>query len=72
MRIHISIKDNIDPETAVRRVAHVISGGRKSKYGKLYCYLTTWSDGIAIQVRDYRKSDCFVVFKSTTYQNQEK
>jgi hypothetical protein len=64
MRIHIDIRDNIDPEDAVRRVAQVISGGKISKNNTMYCFLTTWKDGIAVATNEYRKSDCFVVWKN--------
>lgn len=63
MKIHIDVRNDIDPEDAVRRVAHVISEGRISDDGKKYCWLTTWKDGIAVSVNNYRKSDCFVVWK---------
>lgn len=64
MKIHIEIRDDIDPEVALTRVTKVVSGGRVSKNNTLYCYGTTWEDGICVHVRDYRKSDCFVVYKS--------
>lgn len=66
MKIHIDIRDNIDPEDAIRRVTNVIAEGRISKNNTMYCYLTTWKDGIAVSTRDYRKSDCFVVWKQKT------
>jgi len=63
-RIIIDIRDDIDPEVALRRIAHVIAGGRISKNNTLYCYGTTWEDGICVHTRDYRKNDCFVVYTS--------
>jgi len=69
MKIHIDIRDDIDPEVAVRRVANVISDDRISRNNTLYCYLTTWTDGICVSVRDYRKSDCFVVWKDKNKEN---
>jgi hypothetical protein len=63
MKIHVDIRDNINPEEALRRVVHVISQGRISKNNTMYCHLTIWRDNIAVSTRDYRKSDCFVVFK---------
>ena len=61
--VTIQVRDGVDLEEAVRRVAHVISQGRVSNDGKLFCYLTSWKDGINVSVRPYRKSDCFVVWK---------
>ena len=66
MKVHIDIRDNIDPEDAVQRVAHVISQGRISNNEKNYCFLTSWTDNVCVQVNQYRKSDCFVVFKNKT------
>jgi hypothetical protein len=48
----------------MERVMYVIQQGRVSKKGKLFCYVTTWKDGIKVYTRDYRKNDCFVVLKS--------
>lgn len=64
MKIHIDIRDDIDPIDALIRVKHVIEGGRISGNGKYYCYLTTWKDGINVSINLYRKSDCFVVWRS--------
>jgi translation initiation factor IF-1 len=66
MKIHIDIRDDIDAEDAVRRVAQVISGGKisQTKTRKHYCWLTSWKDGICVSVNPYRKSDCFVVWKN--------
>jgi hypothetical protein len=63
MKIHIDVRDDIDPEDAVRRVAIVISGGRVSKNNTMYCGLTSWKDGVMVSINEYRKSDCFVVWK---------
>ena len=62
-KIYIDIRDDIAPEDAIRRVAHVIEGGRVSKNNSMYCFLTTWKDGIAVSTREYRKNDCFVIWK---------
>jgi hypothetical protein len=64
MKIIIDIRDDIPHETAMERVMYVIQQGRVSKKGKLFCYVTTWKDGIKVYTRDYRKNDCFVVLKS--------
>jgi hypothetical protein len=66
VKIHIDIRDDIDPVDALTRVKHVISEGRVSRDGKYYCYLTTWKDGVHVAINIYRKSDCFVVYKSKT------
>ena len=63
MKIHIDIRSGIDPEDAVRKVAQVINGGRISKDNTKYCFITTWADDTIVCTRDYRKSDCFVVYK---------
>jgi len=64
MKIHIDIRDDIPPEVALDKVTQVVKGGRISKYNTLYCYLTVFPDSIAVAVNEYRKSDCFVVYKS--------
>jgi hypothetical protein len=71
MKIYIDIRDGIDPGTAVERVAAVVSKGKVSKNSKrdFYCFLTRWSDGITVTVNLYRKSDCFIVYKSERYEN---
>lgn len=63
MKIIIDIRDGISEQVAMERVLHVIEQGRISKQGKLFCYVTTWTDGIKVYTRDYRKNDCFVVLK---------
>ena len=60
----IEVRDGIDPNEALDRVGHVISEGRVSKNNTLFCYHTSWSDGINVTTRDYRKNDCFVVYKN--------
>jgi hypothetical protein len=64
MKIIIDVRDNIDYDIAMQRVSEVISGGKISRDNTLYCYHTRWEDGICVHVRDYRKNDCFVVYKS--------
>ncbi len=64
MKIIIDIRDNIDYSLAMERVSSVVDKGRISKNKTLYCYHTAWSDGINVSVRDYRKNDCFVVYKT--------
>ena len=65
-RITIEIRDGIDPVDALQRVRQVINEGRVSKNGTMYCYGTTFTDGIKVHTRDYRKTDCFVVYKSNS------
>jgi hypothetical protein len=62
-RIIIEIRDGIDPVDALQRVRAVINEGRVSKNGTMYCYGTTFTDGTKVHTRDYRKNDCFVVYK---------
>ena len=63
-RIIIDVRDDIDPAAALLYVGNVISQGRISKDDTKYCWLTTFHDGVMVVVRDERKSDCFVVYKS--------
>ena len=69
IKININICDNIKPELALRLVARVVAAGKTSKgeNGKMYyCWLTTFdtSDGeIMVSTRQYRKNDCFIVWK---------
>jgi len=63
-RIIIDVRDDIDPAAALLYVGNVISQGRISKDDTKYCWLTTFHDGVTVFVRDYRKSDCFVVYQS--------
>lgn len=60
-KIIIDVRNGVDLETAMSRVKHVISEGRVSKNNTLFCFLTTWVDGITVHTREYRKNDCFVV-----------
>lgn len=64
MKIHIDIRDNINEETALNRVMQVIKLGRISKDNTMYCYMTAFNDGINVSTNDYRKSDCFIVWKN--------
>jgi hypothetical protein len=63
MKIHIDIRDGIEPQVAVEKVLCVIKNGRISKNNTLFCYLSVFPDNIAVTVNDNRKSDCFVVSK---------
>lgn len=68
-RIIIDVRDDIDPAAALLYVGNVISQGRISKDDTKYCWLTTFHDGVRVVVRDERKSDCFVVYKTKKDQN---
>jgi len=67
MRIHIEIRNDIDPALALTKVKQVIEQGKLSNDGKNYCWITEWSDDIVVSVRENRKSDCFVVYKKGQY-----
>ncbi len=68
-KINIDIRGNINPSLALSLVARVIADGKISKgeNGKMYyCWLTVFDtpDGeIGVSTRQYRKNDCFVVWK---------
>lgn len=68
-KIHIEIRDDIKPEIALSCVVRVVASGKISKgeNGKMYyCWLTVFDtpDGeIAVSTRQYRKNDCFIVWK---------
>lgn len=70
MRIEIDIRDYINPDLAVACVQQVMGRGKISEgeEGKMYyCWATVFdtSDGqIVVSTRQYRKNDCFVVYKS--------
>jgi len=68
MKIHIDIRDDIDAVTATKLVHDVILNGRVSRNNTMYCYLTvfhtTYYGDVHVVTRDYRKSDCFVVYKA--------
>lgn len=66
MKIHIDIRNDIEPTLALECVKKVIENGRISKDNTQYCWLTTFDtqEGeIRVWVRDYRKSDCFMIYK---------
>lgn len=68
-KIEIDIRDDISPSIALMCVEQVVAGGKISEGEngkKYYCWLTTFntSDGeVAVATRQYRKNDCFVVYK---------
>jgi hypothetical protein len=67
LKIHIEIRNDIDPITALYKVKQVIEQGKISNDGKNYCWINEWSDGIIVSTRDNRKSDYFVVYKKGEY-----
>ena len=66
MKMHIDIKDNIPPSTALQLVKNVVDYGRISGNGKYYCFATIFDTHIGdvwVYTKPYRKSDCFIVKK---------
>ena len=65
----IDIRDDIDPVIALNLVQRVVMRGKVSRgeKGKLYYTWVTLFDvddeQIAVSTRQYRKDDCFVVYK---------
>lgn len=67
MRIHLDIRDDITPSLALECVKRVIERGKISNNGKSYCYATTFDTDegeIWVHPRPYRKSDCFLIYKT--------
>lgn len=70
MRVEIDIRDDIKPEIALECVEQVIRGKRVSmgENGKMYyCWATTFDTPLGelvVHTRQYRKSDCFMVYKN--------
>lgn len=65
-RIHIDVRDDIPYTIALECVRRVVAEGRVSNYGKTFCYGTSFftEDGVVwVHTRQYRKSDCFLVYK---------
>lgn len=70
MRIHIDIRNGISPTIALECVKKVIERGKVSGGGKSYCYATTFDTNegeIWVHPREYRKSDCFLVYKNDDF-----
>lgn len=64
-KIRITIENDIDAGIALQHVAEVVSKGRCSKNGTMYCLATLFSDNINVYATEYRKNDCFLVCKET-------
>lgn len=69
MKIEIDIRDGIRPVIAIEAVRQVVQEGRISQgeRGKMYyCWAMTFDSlegEIVVCTRQYRKNDCFVVYK---------
>lgn len=67
--MRIDIRDSIPDALALKLVLQVVKQGKISQgeNGKMYyCWMTTFDTDlgeIAVSTRQYRKSDCFVVYK---------
>ena len=73
MKIHIDIRHNISPTTALECVRQVIAQGKISADGKSYCYSTTFDTDegeVWVAIRPYRKSYCFLVYKNIMEEQQ--
>ena len=68
-KVEIDIRDDIDPLVAIDCVRVVMTSGKVSigeNGKKYYCWATTFSTKcgtIIVSTRQYRKNDCFVVYK---------
>ena len=69
MRVEIDIRDDIKPDIALECVKRVIQGRKISEgeNGKMYyCWATIFNTSLGelvVCTRQYRKNDCFVVYK---------
>ena len=69
MNIHIDVRDDIPCGFALECVEKVVLMGNVSEgeHGKIYCWAVSFSTPIGeivVSTRQYRKSDCFVVYKN--------
>lgn len=70
MKVEIDIRDDIKPEIALECVKQVILGGKVSagENGKMYYSWATTFDTplgeLVVYTRQYRKNDCFMVYKN--------
>ena len=82
MKIEIDIRNDIKPEMALEAVKQVVKNGKISNGEngkKYYCWATTFdcSDTsgdykMVVYTRQYRKNDCFVVYKEGKYHETKK
>lgn len=69
MKIEIDIRDEIPANLAIEAVRQVVQEGKVSvgENGKMYyCWATSFFSDlgkIVVLTRQYRKNDCFVVYK---------
>ena len=72
----IDIRDDIPPAVAVECVMHVVRAGKISvgEHGRMYyCWATILSTPVGeviVATRQYRKDDCFVVYKNRNHEQQ--
>lgn len=65
----IDIRNDIEPTIALELVKRVVSHGKVSKGEKdkwYYCWVTEFEvndEILVVSTRQYRKDDCFVVYK---------
>ena len=73
----IDIKDDINPCIALELVKRVVANGKVSKgeKGKMYyCWATEFdvnNETYVVWTRQYRKDDCFMVYKKIIYGKYE-
>jgi hypothetical protein len=66
-RFIIDIRDGIEECFALSLVERVVRGGRVSKFGKQYCYVTVFNvnwEKYAVYTELNKKSDRFIVQKT--------
>ena len=68
--IIIHKEDDISDYDALLHVQTVIRGGKVSRNGECYCYVTTFTDGIQV-FADKKKADIFTVVKEEKYNDEE-
>ncbi|SFG56122.1 hypothetical protein SAMN05216383_12047 [Prevotella sp. KH2C16] len=71
----IDIRNDIPHEIAITCLLEVIKMGRISNNNTLYCYDTRFHTScgtVVVATREYRKSDCFVIYKEEKYNEQSK
>lgn len=60
-RIIIDIRHGIHIDDALRKIGHVVQGGKISNYGKQHCYHTSFGDGQHVSTFLNKCSERFVV-----------
>jgi len=64
-KLIIDNQTDLEMQRILDYVKNVIQAGRISNYGKQYCYLTKFADGINISAYLNPKSDRLVIWKDT-------